>query len=216
LPDVLLTLLSIIQALALELLWGRIKQSDFLFAGGMPALLGWLQVVAVVQGILLVWVLYSELVMRFAWAPSTRDSIFPFMIGLLEFSMIETIGLEHPALWLTLLGLIFAVATVSSNDVYRRVLADAEALDLGVDLPAPTWREALLPAGFVSVLLIGALATARAGEAGTVALLSFAAANGVLFAQGWIVHGHWVRMMHPDFGAARTSSEPQVAADGDG
>lgn len=42
-PSVLVTLLSIFQALALELLWGRVRESPYLFEGGLGA---WLVVFA--------------------------------------------------------------------------------------------------------------------------------------------------------------------------
>jgi len=40
-PAVLLTLISIIQALAMELMWSKIMNSDFLFSGDFSALIIW-------------------------------------------------------------------------------------------------------------------------------------------------------------------------------
>ncbi len=54
LPGVLLTLLSVVQALVLETLWSTAQESPVLFAGGPPAWIGWLQVAGVFQGIVII------------------------------------------------------------------------------------------------------------------------------------------------------------------
>ncbi len=41
LPAIILTILSMIQALALELFWSKIQDSGFLWQGGMDAIVGW-------------------------------------------------------------------------------------------------------------------------------------------------------------------------------
>ena len=62
LPGVLLTLLSVVQALVLETLWSTVQESSVLFAGGLPAWIGWLQVAAVFQGIVIIWLFYISIV----------------------------------------------------------------------------------------------------------------------------------------------------------
>ncbi len=57
LPSIIITILSMIQALALELFWNRIQVSDFLWQGGWTATLGWLQLLVMLLGMLLVWLL---------------------------------------------------------------------------------------------------------------------------------------------------------------
>jgi len=52
-PTIILTVLSMIQAIALELYWGSIRDSDFLWAGGWEAVIGWLQFATMFFGILL-------------------------------------------------------------------------------------------------------------------------------------------------------------------
>ena len=89
LPSVLLTVLSMIQALALELLWTRLRESPYLWTASWDALLGWTQATAMLLGFLVVWLLYISFVMRFRWLPSLSDSVIPFGIGILEFSLID-------------------------------------------------------------------------------------------------------------------------------
>ncbi len=89
LPSIILTILSMVQALALELFWSRIEGSDFLWQGGLTAVAGWLQLTAMLVGMLLIWVLYVSFVLRFSWLPALEDTLIPFVIGLLELSLIH-------------------------------------------------------------------------------------------------------------------------------
>ena len=45
--------------------------------------------------------------MRFRWTPTTIDSIFPFLVGLNQFLMIEIMGDEYFALWVMFLAVAF-------------------------------------------------------------------------------------------------------------
>ena len=83
-PSVLLTLLSIIQALALELLWNRLRGNDYFWDGGISAVVGWTQAAVLLLGIFQVWLFYTSIVMRFRWVPTTRDAVIPFVMGALE------------------------------------------------------------------------------------------------------------------------------------
>ena len=75
-PTVLLTLVSIVQALALELLWSHLHEADYLFRLSWIAVISWIQIAATVIGIVLIWVIYSGNVIRFRWVPSTGDLCF--------------------------------------------------------------------------------------------------------------------------------------------
>ena len=107
-PMVLLTLLSIVQALAFELLWAQVHEHHELYQWSMTAVIGWFQVIAMLLGIILVWISYATNVMRFRWVPSTVDSLFPFLVGILQFVMIDNLGIARIALWLLLMALLFA------------------------------------------------------------------------------------------------------------
>jgi hypothetical protein len=123
-PSVLLTVLSMIQALALELLWSRLRESPYLWASDWNALLGWLQVTAMLLGFLVVWLFYVSMVMRFRWLPSLRDSVVPFGIGILEFTLIDLMGPASLGPWFYAMALIFAVSTWASHNIYRRARRD--------------------------------------------------------------------------------------------
>jgi hypothetical protein len=61
---VLLTLLSIVQALALELLWSHVRESVYLFDMSWTALLTWIQVGTTFLGIVVIWIAYASIAMR--------------------------------------------------------------------------------------------------------------------------------------------------------
>lgn len=119
-PMVLLTLLSIVQALAFELLWAKVHEHPELYQWTAIAVIGWVQIVTMLLGIILVWISYATNVMRFRWVPSTVDSLFPFLVGILQFVMVDNLGIDTMALWLFLMVLLFAVMNwISHLDMVR-------------------------------------------------------------------------------------------------
>jgi hypothetical protein len=111
-PIVLLTLVSIIQALALELLWSKVSESDFLWNFDIKALVGWGMLSVALMGILQIWVMYSTIVIGFTWRPSLRDSVLPFVIGIQQFMMISKISSAFSVMRLYGLVLFFWLVMV--------------------------------------------------------------------------------------------------------
>lgn len=123
-PAVLITLLSIIQALALEFLWNHLHQRPDLYELGWPAVAGWLQIAATFNGLILVWLVYVGTVMRFRWTPTTGDSVLPFFVGLIEFLMIDLMGPENIGRWFVVLAIIFAAMSLGNHRTMRRARGD--------------------------------------------------------------------------------------------
>ncbi len=110
--SVLLAVLGVIQALALELLWEQGIGGIDRWRDAGAALAGWLQIASVFQGVVVVWTVYATLVLRFSWVPRFRDLVFPFLVGALEFGLVALMQPDRLASWFALLGVIFA--TMSS------------------------------------------------------------------------------------------------------
>lgn len=123
-PALILTLLSMIQALALELFWSRVEASGYLWQWNWEAAIGWLQVLVVLEGILLIWVLYVSFVLRFSWLPSLEDTLLPFAIGLLEFALIDLTAPHLVGPWMLVLAVIFALALVGTRATLLRAERD--------------------------------------------------------------------------------------------
>jgi hypothetical protein len=103
-PNVNLTVISIIQALALEVLWSAVTERDHLWAWNTTALTGWLQAAAVFQVIFFLWLVYVQLVMRVRWVVSARDSLIPFVLGVAQFSLASLIDPDKLHIWFYVLA----------------------------------------------------------------------------------------------------------------
>jgi hypothetical protein len=152
LSHVLLTLLSIIQALALELLWSHVQEADYLFDARAETAVYWLQVTTSICGVFVVWVVYATNVMRFRWVPGIGDSVYPFIVGLLQFMLIENLGPGSVGVWLLLLALMFAVMHWVSHVTMRRARADADNEEF-FSRVAPASRRDFYPAAALVALL---------------------------------------------------------------
>jgi len=156
-PTVLITLLSIIQALALEFLWNHIHHRPDLYVMGWPAVAGWLQIAATFNGLILVWLVYAGMVMRFSWMPTTGDSVLPFFVGLIEFLMIDLMGPEHIGRWFTVLAIIFIAMAYGNHRTMRRARRDPANKEFFATVAPATPRD-FLP----QVIRISAVALAGA------------------------------------------------------
>ncbi len=184
-PTVLLTLLSIVQAFALELLWSYLRETSLLFELSWLAAISWLQILATFLGLVLIWVVYASSVMRFRWVPVTSDSVYPFLIGIMEFTLIETLGPDSIGLWLILLGVIFAVMTLVSHANMRRARQDPDNrifFEQYDPAKLPDFYPQLI---IVAVLMLAGLYLLLSGNQGAFALLAVLATICLL---GWQFH----------------------------
>jgi hypothetical protein len=172
LPMVLLTLLSIVQALALELLWSQVRESAYLFEMTWTAMLTWFQIGTSFLGIVVIWLVYASTAMRFRWVPSTSDSVYPFIIGLLEFILVETLAPEYMGLWFVCLATIFGLMTWISHRTMRRARLDGDNEEFFAHLAPATARDFLPAFVIVSVLALAGTYLAITGDRGMVALVA--------------------------------------------
>jgi hypothetical protein len=195
LPSVLLTLLSMIQALALELLWSRLRDSPHLWAGGWEALLGWVQIAAMLLGFLQVWLFYTSLVMRFRWVPALEDSLIPFGIGILEFTLIDLLGPTYLGLWFVVLALVFAISVWASHRIFRRARRDAGNREFFENVPPAKRGDFLAPIVAVVGLASIGIVLHLSGHRGFLALAALVAAGVALAHQVVVVRRFWELMM---------------------
>jgi hypothetical protein len=189
LPSVLLTLLSVVQALALEALWSAVHESPWLGLGGQRAWVGWLQSAAIFEGIVVIWLLYIGIVMRFTWVPATRDSVVPFVIGAGELCMIS---MMEPGLldwWFWVLAAVFVVSARVSNAMFQSGMADPQNDKIVVlaSNPLERWASSIA-AGIIAVCGVGVRVW---GEDGAFAIFGLLVANALLIGQGLLIHHYW-------------------------
>ena len=198
-PSVLLTLISIIQALALELLWAKVTGTESLFRTDMTALVNWGMVSVSLLGILQIWIMYSSMVMGFVWLPGLRDSIFPFIIGLQEFMLVTLIGTEYEGLWLLVLASIFLSANIITHLSFKRARQEPENEQFFRTRKPATWRDFKWASTVIfSLTVLGVVSTMV--DSGSVLLLAaMTLANIVLLIQIIAMRRLWrVLMSLPD------------------
>ena len=195
LPSIVITVLSMIQALALELYWTRFQESEFLWQGGWDALIGWLQLMVMLLGILQIWLFYVSVVLRFSWLPSMEDTLIPFAIGLLEFSLIDLIGPETLGPWFLVLAALFAICTGANHVVFRRARKDPANIYFFSKIPPAGWRDFAVSIVIVATLtLFGGLLWMTGNRSG-LPLAALMLALAVLVYQFLLTHRYWMNTL---------------------
>jgi len=194
-PQVLLAVLGIIQALALELLWERgVAGLPRWEAVGAPTS-GLLQVLAVFLGVVVIWVIFATMVLRFRWLPRFRDLVSPFVLGALEFLLIEWMAPADLARWFALLAFIFVAAAATTFLTFHAALAEDE---LG-GRPLRHQVASYVPSGVVIVgLLLCTAAVAWRGPASATSFVALLLANLGLATQLLVVRLYWYRDLEGD------------------
>jgi hypothetical protein len=197
LPMVLLTLLSIIQALALELTWEHLRGQAYLFELTWIAVLGWVQISTTLLGILLIWLLYSSVVMRFRWVPTTGDSVLPFLIGIIEFTQIATLGPEHLGWWFLTMAVLFGITHGSIHLILRRARLDSDNDAFFARFRPATARDFYPTLLIVGILCAIGLALGITGHREGFALLAVLTASAAIGYQLWSTNRFWKSSMAP-------------------
>lgn len=194
-PMVLLTLLSIIQALALELLWVHVTESPDLMSWSWFSLLHWIQIVVTLLGIILIWLLYSSMTMRFSWVPTSGDSVVPFGIGILEFTLIALLGVAHLGFWFATFAALFVVSHWAMQSILRRARSDGDNDDYFSSVPPARFRDFLPALVIVTTLLLVGLALGLTGHTGIFALAALLLAACAITHQIHLCAERWRRAM---------------------
>lgn len=190
-PTVLLTLLSIVQALALELLWTHLRETDYLFEVSWITVISWIQIAATLLGIVLIWVVYASNVMRFRWVPKTSESVFPFLIGLIEFMLIETLGLNEIGLWFIFMALIFGMMVWVGHTTMRRARHDGDNDAFFSDIEPAKLRDFYPQITIVLSLAVAGVYLYISGDSRIFAMLALLATNGLLVWQFYSSAQFW-------------------------
>jgi hypothetical protein len=194
-PMVLLTLLSIVQALALELLWGEVHDHPEFYQLSWVAVTGWLRVITTFLGIIVIWLVYATNSMRFRWVPSTTDSIFPFVVGVVQFIMIDNLGSTDLGRWLVSLALIFGLMTWVSQLDLSRARRDEENAEYFKDIPPASKRDFMPALLTVATITICGMIVWQDGDVGWFARVAVVFAFIALVYQMYLTDMFWKRSM---------------------
>ena len=194
-PMVLLTLISIIQALALELLWGKVVASDYLFGGGIAAVVSWGMVMVCFLGIIQIWVLYSTMVMGVIWQPLIRDSVFPFIIGVQEFLMVSLVDAQFNPLWLFVLATIFISANWMSHNSMQRARQDPDNAQFFNNIEPARLKDFIPLIGIVAALTLMGILGLLTNNQNWLPLLAIVLTNLILLLQILASRRLWRRVL---------------------
>lgn len=152
-PAVVLAVLGIIQAFALELLWNYVSGTELLFTMTWQALMSWTQVAITLVGIITIWLVYASNVTRFVWVPSIHEFILPFWVGLMQFLLIQILGPTWVGLWLVLMAILIATIVWVGQSTMRKARKDPDNAAFFSNTSVATWRD-FYPAIIVVPILL--------------------------------------------------------------
>jgi hypothetical protein len=194
-PSVLLGVLGIIQALALELLWQEGIAGLDRWRALEAGLAGQLQVLSVFLGVIVTWLMYATLVLRFAWVPRFADLVFPFVLGALEFLLVEWTAPERIAAFFLGLALIFGLSASMTFWTFRAMIAAGDVADRPFRVQIAGYYPAAIA---VAALAVCAWWAGAAGPASRVTTACLVAANLVLLAQIAMFRHYWRMDVAPE------------------
>ncbi len=197
-PTVLLTLISIIQALALELMWSRLVESEWLWTWSVQAFIGWGMFSVTLLGILLIWATYSTMVMGFIWQPYLRDSILPFIIGIQQFMLVSFIGAEFSVLWLYVLASIFVSVNWVTHNSLRRARKYEENDEFFSSRQPATLRDFLPAMAVIAGFVIFGISIEITGNQSWLPITAIAVANSIVVFQLITLRRLWRSIMDSD------------------
>jgi hypothetical protein len=198
LPSVLLTLLSIIQAIAIESLWERTMQHPEFFNASWIALIGWLQIGITLAVIVLIWLIYVALVMRFRWTPAFADSALPFVVGIAQFLLIELTIPGRLGVWCMGLGALSLIAMAIDYRFVKRARSDSRNSEFFSVVQSATWRDFAPQISFAVLAIAAGIIIHVTGHNGWFAVLTLVLAIAALIYNLWLQAHFWNKSMGQD------------------
>ncbi|MFT4677128.1 MAG: hypothetical protein ACJAX5_003246 [Patiriisocius sp.] len=197
-PMVLLTLLSIVQALAFELLWSAVHEHPDFYEWSWSAFNAWVRVAAMLLGIIIIWSSYATNVMRFRWVPSTSDTFFPFFIGIVQFVMIDWLGTQDTAGFFLCLAVLFALMNWITHHDMSRARQHAENSEFFDRRGRASWQDFIPVLVIVMTFILSSLIIWLTVPDGWIAGGAGLFALGLMIHQVVNAHGYWEESMSLD------------------
>jgi hypothetical protein len=160
------------------------------------ALIGWLQLVASLLVVLLIWLVYSSLVMRFVWVPTTSDSMFPFLVGIIEFTLIAALDPNLLGQWFLVLALLSGAMTCVSQVILKRARLDGENEEFFVNHAPMTRQDFYAPVVTIAGLTSAGVYLLWSRDLGWFSIVMLLCATGLIADQMWLNNFYWRRSMN--------------------
>ena len=111
-----------------------------------------------------------------------QDTVTPFAIGLLEFSMIDLMGPDTMGVWFLILAITFSISIWAAHMIHRQARKDSENHYFFENISPAGWRDFKSIFVVITVLVVLGVILWIRGEAGVLAMA------GLLFAAAAIMH----------------------------
>ena len=85
--------------------------------------------------------MYASAVTRFVWVPSFLELVLPFWVGLIEFLLIELMGVKDFPIWLLLTAILFATLHWIGQTTMLKARRDPENASFFDQTSPATWRD---------------------------------------------------------------------------
>ncbi len=100
-----------------------------------------LQALATLLILIMVWTSFVSLLMRFVWIPSLLDTALPFLVGILQFALIEYATPDRLGEWFILQSALILVITFVTHIYYKKARLDPGNSEFFKTLSPATWRD---------------------------------------------------------------------------
>ncbi|MDG1112750.1 MAG: hypothetical protein P8N63_03160 [Pseudomonadales bacterium] len=193
-----LTLLGIIQALALEQLWTHVLITDALYTLTWQTFTSWTQIVTTLTAIILVWLVYAANVTRFLWLPSIYEFILPFWVGFVQVLMIQVLTPTNIGFWFILMGVLFGTMIWIAQSTLRKARLDGSNEAFFATISAATWSDFLPAIAIIGLILTFGLYAANFKTGHLVNLSMLLILLSFAYIQFRTLRMGWQRSMSPD------------------
>ena len=141
--------------------------------------------------------MYASAVTRFVWVPSFLELVLPFWVGLIQFLLIELMGVKDFPIWLLLTAILFATLHWIGQTTMLKARRDPENASFFDQTSPATWRDFLSVYLITFGMLLGGGLAWRLGFSLTAKVGVMIAIIVVLFAQLRQMENWWTRSV-PD------------------
>jgi len=129
--------------------------------------------------------------MRFRWVPVTSDSVYPFLIGLIEFMLVESLGSGGTGKWLILMALTFGMMVLVSHKAMQRARQDDDNATFFDQFKPATLRDFVPHIAMVGGLALAGIYLLVSDDRGMVELLAVLMTAGILVWQFFAAARFW-------------------------
>ena len=130
--------------------------------------------------------------LRFSWLLTMEDTVTPFIIGLLEFAMIDLMGPQTMGPWFLALATVFAVSIGASHLIMRRARRDPANDHFFSQVGRARWRDYALSSVVVAFLALFGIALWLLAPSAKLTLVALLFAVAALVYQLFIIHRYWL------------------------